>query len=153
VAKHIVVIVIMVAVLGVPVSAVDVGTEPGGRIATEWVGREAVLDVRYVHSVERTPVEEVYRVGRSGITLESMKWQSTGAGLPDSYDTWENGFYGSEPGTPLGRRLSYWFLPVNQPEVRLNGSVLIRGYEEPTLLTVRVRTLPLGLLLARRMRG
>lgn len=146
-------IILAAVVLAAPVITLDVGTDPGGRIATAWLGGDSILDLAYNHSVELTRVEETYRIDPSGITLESMKWQSTGAGLPDSYDRWENGYYTSERRVHVGKRLSCWLLPVSEPEVRLDGRLLLRGYEEPALLQVRVRILPLGIHLVRLVAG
>jgi len=40
------------------------------------------MELRYVHSVERTPVIEVYRVDADGLHLVLMRFSSQGAGLP-----------------------------------------------------------------------
>lgn len=40
------------------------------------------LELRYTHSVERTPVIEVYRAEPDGMWFESMRFSSQGAGLP-----------------------------------------------------------------------
>jgi len=40
------------------------------------------MELRYVHSVERTPVIEVYRVDADGLHLILMRFSSQGAGLP-----------------------------------------------------------------------
>ena len=137
--------IVLAALLAVPVSLLDVGTEPGQRVASAWLVREAVVDVSYTHSVECTRVQETYRADRSGISLKEMVWQSSGAGLPDSYDSWENGYYTSETRVPVGKLLSCWFLPLNDPEVRLNNRLVLRGWERPAFLRLRVRTLPLGI--------
>ena len=40
------------------------------------------LELRYTHSVERTPVIEEYRAEPDGLWFESMRFFSQGAGLP-----------------------------------------------------------------------
>ena len=126
-----------------PMSTVDVGAEPGGRVASEWLGQQVAIGVSYVHSVEMTRVTESYHVDTGGICLTSMKWESTGAGLPDSYDSWENGSYVTQGRLDLGKELEYWFLPLSDPEIRVNDRILLRGLERPTWIRIRVRTMPL----------
>ena len=40
------------------------------------------IEVRYQHTVERTPVVEVFRAGRDGLWFEEARFASQGAGLP-----------------------------------------------------------------------
>ncbi|OFX35332.1 MAG: hypothetical protein A2Z07_13270 [Armatimonadetes bacterium RBG_16_67_12] len=40
------------------------------------------IELRYRHSVERTPIVEVFRVERDGLWFEEMRFVSQGAGLP-----------------------------------------------------------------------
>ncbi|HXF81617.1 MAG TPA: DUF1850 domain-containing protein [bacterium] len=46
------------------------------------VERDVELRLEYLHSVERTPVVEVYAAGRRGLRLVRMEFRSQGAGLP-----------------------------------------------------------------------
>ncbi len=131
----------------VPVSVVDVGTEPGGRLASEWLRPRVTVGVSYVHSVEMTCVKERYCVDAGGIYLTSMRWESTGAGLPDSYDSWENGRYVTQGRLALGKRLAYWFLPLSDPEIRVNDRIVLQGLERPGQVWIRVRTMPLAVRL------
>jgi hypothetical protein len=41
-----------------------------------------LIELRYQHSVERTPVVEVFRIERDGLHLVLMRFSSQGAGLP-----------------------------------------------------------------------
>ncbi len=136
-------LIIAALALLMPVSVVDVGTEPGGRLASEWLGYEVTIEVSYVHSVEMTRVLEGYAVDADGIRLMSMEWESTGAGLPDSYDSWEEGGYVTRGRLDLGKRLAYWFLPLSDPVIRVNDRIVLRGLERPAQVRIRVRTMPL----------
>lgn len=127
-----------------PVSVVDVGVEPGDRLVSEWLGPEVTIGVSYVHSVEMTRVTERYCVDPDGIWLMSMRWESTGAGLPDSYDSWEKGGYVTHERLDLGKELAYWFLLLSDPEIRVNDRIVLRGLEHPGQVWIRVRTLPLA---------
>jgi hypothetical protein len=42
----------------------------------------ASVELRYTHSVERTPVVEVFQAGPDGLWLTAMRFVSQGAGLP-----------------------------------------------------------------------
>lgn len=58
----------------------------------------------YTHSVEKTPVRDVYEVRESGLVLTRTEFQSYGAGLPSTADvTLENGTFVHEvPATDPG---------------------------------------------------
>lgn len=43
---------------------------------------DGVFELHYVHSVERTPVVEIYRVRGEAIVLDGMRFRSGGWGLP-----------------------------------------------------------------------
>ncbi|MGH2376043.1 MAG: DUF1850 domain-containing protein [bacterium] len=49
------------------------------------------IELRYTHSVERTPVIEEFRAERSGLRLVAMRFVSQGAGLPTEGYTREGG--------------------------------------------------------------
>ena len=100
--------------------------------------------VGYVHSVEQTWIEETYVVGRDGMRLVRMRWQSSGAGLPDEYDSYADGFYVRELDIDIGRALDYWFLPLNQVEISVDGTVVFRGPDLPSRVVVRVRRVPVA---------
>ena len=100
--------------------------------------------VGYVHSVEQTWIEETYVVGRDGMRLVRMRWQSSGAGLPDEYDSYVEGFYVRELDIDIGRVLDYWFLPLNQVEISVDGTVVFRGPDLPSRVVVRVRRVPVA---------
>ncbi len=45
-------------------------------------GTTAVVEVRYVHTVERAPIVEVFAAGADGLRFVEMRFVSQGAGLP-----------------------------------------------------------------------
>lgn len=49
------------------------------------------VELRYRHSVERTPVIEEFRADREGLRLVAMRFSSQGAGLPTEGYTREGG--------------------------------------------------------------
>jgi hypothetical protein len=51
------------------------------------------LELRYTHSVERTPVIEAYRAEPDGVWFESMRFVSQGAGLPTTGYVREDGAF------------------------------------------------------------
>ncbi len=51
------------------------------------------IELRYTHSVERTPVIEEFRAERAGLRLVAMRFVSQGAGLPTEGYTREDGWF------------------------------------------------------------
>jgi len=147
VAKILMVAAVVLSVL--PVGVVAISADPGGRLVTARIGEGIEIDLSYVHSVEMTRVYELYRIDNKGIQLHQMRWQSTGAGLPDSYDSWENGYYMKEQRVNLGRQLDYWFIPASDPEICLNDRVVVCGLEHPARIEMCSRTVPLVVYLLR----
>ena len=101
--------------------------------------------VGYVHSVEQTWIEETYVVDSDGLRLARMRWQSSGAGLPDEYDSYAEGFYVRELDIDIGRVLDYWFLPLNRVEISVDGAVVFRGPDLPSRVVVRARRVPVAM--------
>lgn len=58
----------------------DVDT--GERYATEPVETGSTVELRYMHSVEKTPVNDVYRVDGETLVNTRMEFESYGWGLP-----------------------------------------------------------------------
>ncbi len=133
----------LLAALCLPVGALEVTAngEPPARCT--WVRDAPMLTISYLHSVERTPIEESYQVGVAGLRLREMRWQSFGSGLPDEYDRSENGFYVRSMDVGLGRRLEYWFLPLNDVRIVAGTEMLFQGPAEPSRVSIRVRLVPL----------
>jgi len=134
--------VLLLVALCLPVRVLEVaveGSPPAGRM---WLRSDVSVVVGYVHSVERTWVEETYVAGRDGLHLTMMRWQSFSAGLPDEYDSCVDGFYVKGLDVHMGRTIDYWFLPLNQAEVSVGGVPVFRGPEQPSRLVVRLRRLP-----------
>ncbi len=84
------------------------------------------FELRYVHSVELTPVVERYRFHEGALWLEGMRFQSLGWGLP------AEGFV----------RRGDWFETTGPPR-RLNGLVLRVSHRVRPELLVGGKTLPL----------
>jgi len=61
---------------------VRVASADGRRLHVQDVRPGARVELRYRHSVERTPVTEVFRVEHDGLWFEEMWFVSQGAGLP-----------------------------------------------------------------------
>jgi hypothetical protein len=132
-------LVLLLIGLCLPIRVVEVGADSSIRARHLCVGDGASVSIRYVHSVERTWVEEHYRAGTDGLHLTMTRWQSFGAGLPTEYDFFADGFYVREMDTAMGRVLDYWFLPLNEAEVSVDGDVVFVGPDTPARVTVRVR--------------
>jgi len=65
---------------GLVVTVADLGS---GRVLWHRAVRPGdVIELHYLHSVERTPVVEVFRAASDGLYLVEMRFVSQGAGLP-----------------------------------------------------------------------
>ena len=139
--------------LCLPVPVLEVGAEGDSHTWVTSLREQARVTVGYVHSVEQTWVEESYEVSRDGLRLHSTRWQSFGAGLPDEYDYYEDGFYVKELELDMGTSLSYWFTPLNRVEICVGERVVFRGPEQPSRVNARVRRMPLAGLLVSQWLG
>lgn len=89
----------MVALAAVAVLATEtrlelrVVAERTGVVAAMPIGPGTRIELRYQHSVERTPVVEVFEVGASGLTFVEMRFVSQGAGLPTEGYVREGGVF------------------------------------------------------------
>jgi hypothetical protein len=127
-----------------PVSMLELAADGGThREIISPFGATSVT-LSYVHSVEKTRVEEKYDARPSGIVMQSMAWQSFGAGLPDDYDECVDGWYVKHTDTRLGKALSYWFLPVNDVWLDVGAKRVFEGPERESTMTLSVGRVPLG---------
>jgi hypothetical protein len=70
------------------------------------------FEIRYIHSVEKTPVIETYRVADDGaIFIEGMRFRSLGWGLPSEGYVYRDGWYVI---SGVGRRIGTLHLRVSQ---------------------------------------
>ena len=136
---------LLLVVACVPVWVVEVTAGTLLTAPRTWVRGDMTAVVGYVHSVEQTWVEERYAIDHGGLRLTRMRWQSAGAGLPDEYDSYADGYYVKELDIDVGRVLDYWFLPLNRTEISIDGAVVFRGPDVPSRVVVRVRRVPLAL--------
>ncbi len=67
-----------------PVRVLLLEAAPHRVLLLQALTRPVVVRLEYTHSVERTPVVEVYEAARSGLRLVRMEFVSQGAGLPSS---------------------------------------------------------------------
>ena len=106
----------------------EISTEPGAEVALE-----------YTHSVERTPVTDIYVVTEQGLVSDRMLFSSFGAGLPAQADvTREDNRYVYEPpakhydplivttGTIAGHKLVVDDKRFDLTEIADEGTVQIR---------------------------
>jgi len=132
-------ILVIVLVLPVPVLRV---TADSGTYCSVLPTHGTHMLLSYVHSVEKTMVEEEYDVRPSGIVMQAMAWQSFGAGLPEEYDEVVDGRYVKHGPVPVGRNLTYWFLPVNDVVMDIGTVRVFEGPQNASKLIVSVTCLP-----------
>lgn len=93
--------------------------------------------IRFTHSWNRTPIEEIYRIGDSGLELQETLYEDFGAGL-QSYE---------EPGEKMevvnnkvrisGIRRSVPNLTYRVGQVIANHSLVLKGEETPLSFFVK----------------
>ena len=86
------------------------------------------IELRYTHSVERTPIIEEFRAERSGLRLVAMRFVSQGAGLPTEGYTREDGWFVLRTNKRIGA------LPLRVS--RIAGHRLRLGAEEADLVAL-----------------
>lgn len=119
------------------VSAVII-TDKDGALAGAFMfesGDEFVI--RFTHSWNRTPIDEIYRIGDSGLELQETLFEDFGAGL-QSYE---------EPGQKMelignkirisGIRRSVPDLTYRVGQIVANHSLIVKGRETPLSVFVK----------------
>ena len=91
------------------------------------------ITVNYTHSVSLTKVVDVYTVNDSGIFAVQERWQQFDAGQPLETHV-ENGFFVKNMRMYLGRSWEYWFIPLNNVTVKLDGKIVFSGPDEDGIL-------------------
>ncbi|ASJ06682.1 hypothetical protein A3L08_04785 [Thermococcus pacificus] len=99
---------------------------------------DVMVEIDYIHSVERSEIREVLEANSSGLYAKEMWWKDFGAGLPEDIQYMEDGFYVKKTNIPLGRSLDFWFIPLNKAEIKVNGETVFAPREE-TLMRFRVK--------------
>ena len=131
-----------------PISVIRI--EFGGNDCYFNLESTSTLEIHYTHSVSLTKVVDVYRVSPEGIYFVQERWQEFLAGQPVDFDYRSGSFYVKNAHEFLGKSWSYWFIPVNNVTITLNGRVLFRQLPQEGVLEIRVEKIPLVLFLLRR---
>jgi len=100
------------------------------------------LTVRYTHSVSLTKIVDVYRVDEKGIYAIQEKWQQFDAGQPLDIQRIEDGYFVKSMNVYLGKSWQYWFIPLNNATVEINGKVVFVQPEEEGILRFEIEKVP-----------
>lgn len=97
-----VVIVLVITTVAVATSAGSVlvveDASSGERLLTTPVSEGTPVVLSYMHSVEKTPIRDIYAVHNGSLVMTKMKFQSYGWGLPARANvTRENGWFTFDP--------------------------------------------------------
>ncbi len=68
-----------------------VHTDTGEEILTVPVAEGTTVTIAYTHSVERTPVADIYTVKNDALVMQQMEFRSFGAGLPSTVSVTQHG--------------------------------------------------------------
>ncbi|MCD6189086.1 MAG: DUF1850 domain-containing protein [Thermococcus sp.] len=110
---------------------------------------EKEIKIAYIHSVQRSEIIEELKVNKTGLYGIGMWWKDFGAGLPEDIQYSENGYYVKKVNIPLGKSLSFWFIPLNHAKISVNEEVILSPTKE-TLVNFNVKKCPLILAIVRR---
>ncbi len=102
---------------------------------------DLTLTVEYKHSVSLTKVIDIYCVNDSGIFAVQEKWQQFDAGQPLKGHV-ENGFYVKNMSKYLGKSWEYWFIPLNNVTVELNGKIIFSKPKEEGIMKFELLKTP-----------
>jgi hypothetical protein len=134
----------------VPVLTVEAQT-PARPLLRRIVWSALSLELRYTHSVEATPVKEVYRADRAGLHLVRMEFVSQGAGLPSSGYVREGGVFVLRPERSLLRELPLRVSARARPRLAVDSQLLdllaLAGDGGSVAIAVRGRPLRAALLI------
>lgn len=131
-----------------PVSVI--GVEFNGNICYYPLGSNSTLEISYIHSVSLTKVVDVYRISKDGIYAFQERWQDFLAGQPTDFNYREGQFYVKNLNKFLGKSWEYWFIPVNNVTVKINGKVVFAQLEKEGIMKIEVKKIPIFLIISRR---
>ncbi len=109
-----------------------------------------VLEVDYTHSVSLTKVVDVYRITGNGIYAIQEKWQEFLAGQPIDVQYRSGDFYVKDMNKYLGSSWEYWFIPVNNVTLKINGRVVFVQPPKEGIMRFNIERIPLILIIIRR---
>jgi len=132
----------------IPVSSVRV--EFAGSVCYYPIESNSTLEVHYTHSVSLTKVVDVYNVFPGGLYFTQERWQEFLAGQPVDFDYKSGPFYVKNAHEFLGKSWSYWFIPVNNVTITLNGRVLFKQPPREGVLEIKVERIPFIMSIIRR---
>ena len=135
-------------VLLLPVSVI--GVEFGGSECYYHLEPNSTLEVHYTHSVSLTKVVDVYRLSKNGIYFTKEMWQEFLAGQPIDFQYKQGEFYVKEANEFLGKSWSYWFIPVNNVTVLVDGNTVFVQPRKEGVLEIEVKEVPYILSIVRR---
>lgn len=107
------------------------------------------LTVRYTHSVSLTKVVDVYRIDETGIYAVQERWQQFDAGQPLDVQRIEDGYFVKNVNLYLGKSWRYWFIPLNNATVEVDGRVVFVQPEEEGILRFEIKKVPAILTIIR----
>ena len=99
------------------------------------------LIVDYIHSVSLTKVVDVYCINKSGIFAVQERWQQFDAGQPLEANV-EDGFYVKNMNMYLGESWEYWFIPLNNVTIMLNGKIIFSKPREEGIMRFELLKVP-----------
>lgn len=101
------------------------------------------ITIKYDHSVERGEVIEILEVNKRGVYVLEMRWQNFGAGLPEDFTSIEDNYYVKRPNKCLGKSLTYWFIPLNNVEIKVRDRTLLYHPNSEVKISFTLETMPI----------
>jgi len=139
---------LIIIMLFFPVSVI--GIEFNDTRCYYFLSSNSTLEIDYTHSVSLTKVVDTYRVSKDGIYAFQEKWQEFLAGQPTNFDYRAGEFYVKNLNIFLGKSWEYWFIPVNNATVKLDGKVIFIQPKEEGIMKIEIRRAPILVIISRR---
>ncbi|ASJ12032.1 DUF1850 domain-containing protein [Thermococcus thioreducens] len=127
-----------------------VGVAFNGNECYRPIRNQALLEIHYTHSVSLTKVVDVYRVSGDGIYFTMEMWQEFLAGQPIDFDYRDGDFYVKREDRFLGKHWEYWFIPLNNVTVVMDGIPMFVQPPQEGVLRIEVTAVPGIILTIRR---
>lgn len=120
---------LIILTLAFPVNALSVTVDNNTKEYTAIWGNKTIK-VDYIHSVQRSKCIEIIEANNKRLQLKRKYYKDFGAGLPTFFDEKEDGYYIKYYERDLGTSFEYFFIPLNEVKIKIDGNTIYKNPEE-----------------------
>ncbi len=132
---------LLLIVLVFPVNVLEIDSKEG--VVKCPLFSPVKVEISYTHSVSLTKVIDTYKVSKDGIWAIEERWQQFDAGQPLSFQRVKNGFFVKRLNMYMGKSWRYWFIPLNDVSVKVDGKLVLSHMKKEGILQFGVKRVPL----------